>query len=682
VYEHFLCHGHKSLDKVPTRMGSGRMTIRKFDAVIHITSPTSARTHLVANINPNISFLPNSLLEFGMKHVAAVVLAKLQGASKKAALYPVTNSHAIKMREEKEFYHTWLLAKFRGVCEARNWDMPPVAAFNLSATDLQKAQRLNSHGYKRAQTYNGESPEEDDNEVVENLAALSQSARDAVSDYGDNMSMSALSNETGQRSVWSNNPVATYLRETERKIQQRKADEVAESRRHAAARLQPKERPMDVQERLTALKLAKYRRMDLSVREVTGTIISPSSGGGPSPNKSKSLSQRLAYHLYHHNPKTRLWVVVSLVGILFTMLHSGLLIQNSFIDPSNAQLPWYLNRWKDVGVVTYILLCTVPYFLLVDVSLVYTFDALDLGSKTGGQAKTYYSDNVWLASIVASFGIAAISIATALSKAFLRAFIWSIFRVYGLLGSKVFIPSLALLKKSVHFLPHDILEVIVTSVLSALSVVNFIINKTAWIVHIISTLSWNIFVQSNFVGKGIANVLSSCLSACIHGVEQINTFIECSIKSFDGDVFITPWRVEAFITTRFLFMNTAVFLLVALTLFYISSRKAVNPPKEQLSKSEITVNGSELHQPRSDDSYQQRYAAIPEEKVVLVDHDDEANKPFTPDESTESVGVRKRRRFRFRQGKSSSSPNISNAGRKQLPKKPVDRDRLAHSKSY
>ncbi|EEC48114.1 predicted protein, partial [Phaeodactylum tricornutum CCAP 1055/1] len=97
---------------VPKRRGSGRMTIRKFESVIHVLSPTSAKTRIVANIDPNMAFLPQSLLEFLMKHLAGVMLAKLQAATKKVLKNPVSNEHARKMREHEDFYKHWLMQKF------------------------------------------------------------------------------------------------------------------------------------------------------------------------------------------------------------------------------------------------------------------------------------------------------------------------------------------------------------------------------------------------------------------------------------------------------------------------------------------------------------------------------------------------------------------------------------------
>lgn len=42
---------------IPEGVGKGRMTIRDFSASIDILSPTSARTKLVANIDPNLQLM-------------------------------------------------------------------------------------------------------------------------------------------------------------------------------------------------------------------------------------------------------------------------------------------------------------------------------------------------------------------------------------------------------------------------------------------------------------------------------------------------------------------------------------------------------------------------------------------------------------------------------------------------
>jgi hypothetical protein len=656
-------------------MGSGRMTIRKFDAIIHITSPTSVRTQLIANMNPNISFLPNTLLEFGMKHLASVVLSKLQNAAKKATLHPVTNLHAIKMREEKEFYQTWLLEKFKSVCTARGWDMPPVAAFNLTEMQEQKAQRYmkghkkDIHGYERAQTFAANNPQDDDNnDAAMSMNSVSHDDLDSNSEI-----MSALSTDTGKVSVRSNNPISTYLREMERKVQQRKAEVEAESRQRAIQRLQPKERSFSDEERLNALKLAKYRRLDLSLStSAKNDTTTPGSIGS-----SKSYSQKMAYQLYHHSPRTRFCVVTTLVGVLLLMLHTGVIVETSKVLSSRPSMPWYIMRSKDIGTILYIFVCTIPHFLLVNVSLIYAFDSLDIGSKSGRQAKIYYSDNVYGASIVASFGIATISIALAMFKAFIRTLIWLFVRLWGLLGIHIAAPLRVTLNTLLQSLPSDVL----TTSENIAVIIHAMAHKIFWIVSLVTGLIWRYFFESNFIGQGIARCIIVVVSATTNGVREANTFVNFSIKSFDGEVTLTSWRVEAFTTARFLFMNAAVFLLVTLTLFYLTSRTTNTnvTTKESNIRSSDSVVVESNNSVSSAPHVANKYATIPEEQMVEV-MDLQA---FTPAENAsvdDATATTKRRRFRFRNVKVSSSPNMSTTakGKKYTT---VDRYGLQHTKT-
>ena len=653
---------------VPTRMGSGRMTIRKFDAIIHVTSPTSVRTQLIANMNPNISFLPNSLLEFGMKHLASVVLSKLQNAAKKATLHPVTNLHAIKMREEKEFYQTWLLEKFKSVCTAQGWDMPPVAAFNLTEAEEFKAQRYTKkykkdiHGYERAQTFPVVNPR-DENDAM-GINSLSHDEHDTNSEI-----MSALSSDTGRASVWSNNPISSYLRETERKIQQRKADAEAESRQRALERLQPKERSYTDEERLIALRLAKYRRLELSSTTSTRDDSTSTITG-----TSKSSHQKLAYQLYNHSPRTRYFIVLTLVSVLLLMLHAGVIVETSKLLSTYPTMPWYINRSKDIGTMIYIFLCTIPHFLLVNVSLVYAFDALEIGSKSGRQAKTYYSDNVNVASVVASFGIALFSIALAMFKAFIRSCIWLSVKIWGLLLLHILSPLHIQFNDAIQLLPKD--------TLTTLEAVAALVARTGrtmiWIVTIVVGQIWRYFFESNFIGQGIAQCISTGVSAGLDAVKEANTFVHFSIKSFDGEVMLTSWRVEAFTTARFLFMNTAVFLLVSLTLFYLTARNSTKTSATKQAK----LSTSTVEQVDGDKTVPivphvtDRYVTIPEERIVdAVDLH-----TFNPVETASADGANasKRRRFRFRNRKVSSSPNMNTPVKKHTP---VDRNRLQHMKT-
>ena len=211
------------LPEVPQRIGSGRMTIRSFNGIIHVESPTSVRTRLIANIDPNLSFLPQSLLEFVMKKMCGVLLSKLQSAAKRITKDPVRNAHARKMRLERDFYQSWLVPKFEGQCNRQGWTMPPVSAFNLteeeqkqerayeeqqrakknkklfhSLDDLDKVDRHgfddggSGHSEPQGYGYNASSPESADSDTV---SALS------------------MNSSTTMSSAWKNNPIANYLRE-------------------------------------------------------------------------------------------------------------------------------------------------------------------------------------------------------------------------------------------------------------------------------------------------------------------------------------------------------------------------------------------------------------------------------------------------------------------------------------
>lgn len=663
------------------------MTIRKFEAVIHITSPTSCNTRIVANINPNISFIPNSLLEFIMKHLAGVLLAKLQGASKKAALHPVTNAHAVKMREEREFYQKWLMAKFQGICESKGWEMPPVAAFHLSEPDLQTAARLKSHGPSRVQTFSGDSPEE--RRVIDKLAATSSSAQYATENT-DNMSL--LSYDSGKNSVWSNNPLGAYLREKELKIQRRKEEEIAAVRRRAAERLQPKELPSHKLERLAELKKAKNGRFGSSESPATSTAVDDS-------QESASLSHRFARRLYSHEPRTRFYVVLSLVCILFTMLHPEPLLRHVEFDP---QASWRVLLLQDIGVIVYILLCALPHFLLCDVALVYSFDALELGSKTGEQVKRFYSDNVRLAVAAGSLGIVGVSVATAVVKVWARVFLWSVSQLFYFLRDTVLSGLWSILINFLEVVPKELRSTCAASFSTVTTSTKYAIATTIWAISVPANLTWHVLVKSNFVGKKIERAIEACISACLGFAQRANDFIEHSVDAFEGKISIVAWRMEAFHTSRSLFMYTAVFLLIALVLFHLSARSSRHVPSTTLKSATNPTHSESLEHVKSDVSSMsgdsgnrgptqatlpalpgsQRYASIPEDNAVF-ENNHALQKPFKPD--SDSASSARRRRFRFRDTKSSSSPLVTTGpinGTSQKLNEQEHTKMLMHTKSY
>jgi len=122
---------------IPTGTGKGRMTIRNFAASIDVLGPSSARTCIVVNIDPNLHFLPQSLIDFSLKKMAGVMILKLQHAAKRVVADPIKNPHARRMREDVTFYRDWLLPRFQRHCDDLGWEMPPVKALEVSDEELR-----------------------------------------------------------------------------------------------------------------------------------------------------------------------------------------------------------------------------------------------------------------------------------------------------------------------------------------------------------------------------------------------------------------------------------------------------------------------------------------------------------------------------------------------------------------
>ena len=290
----------------PTRRGADRMTIRTFDAVIHVTSPTSATTKIVANIDPNISFLPQSLLEFIMKHLAGVLLAKLQSAAKKVVKHPLHNEHAKKMRQEEDFYKSWLMAKFQAVCDLRGWSMPPVNAFTLTPEQLRKekasanisavndaernlpSEKMPPARMTRSASFVGE-PGFDGSDVdqyteyvhhtdhgthhgsgVIELSPTSSRLSGKQQQHLDNNDdhsaeddeedlVSELTSISGRS--WHNKPIRTFLQKREQKKAAKKRADIRAVRTMAANRILPKQRSPSQRVRLEQLRGAKAQRL-------------------------------------------------------------------------------------------------------------------------------------------------------------------------------------------------------------------------------------------------------------------------------------------------------------------------------------------------------------------------------------------------------------------------------------
>eukprot|EP00554_Chaetoceros_debilis_P010048 CAMPEP_0194106706 /NCGR_PEP_ID=MMETSP0150-20130528/6688_1 /TAXON_ID=122233 /ORGANISM="Chaetoceros debilis, Strain MM31A-1" /LENGTH=1103 /DNA_ID=CAMNT_0038794923 /DNA_START=135 /DNA_END=3443 /DNA_ORIENTATION=- len=111
----------------PKGFNASRMDLKFFEAVIDVQSPTTARTRIVANIDPKVSFLPQGILDFIMKRMCGILLTCMQNAAKKATIKEDA-PHALRMREDRAFYASWLMPRVKSYCNKMGWEMPTVFA--------------------------------------------------------------------------------------------------------------------------------------------------------------------------------------------------------------------------------------------------------------------------------------------------------------------------------------------------------------------------------------------------------------------------------------------------------------------------------------------------------------------------------------------------------------------------
>eukprot|EP00980_Cylindrotheca_fusiformis_P028160 scaffold22583_cov106-Cylindrotheca_fusiformis.AAC.31 len=403
------------LPDLPEGMGSGRMTIRTFQAIIHIESPTEATARIVANVDPNLPLIPQSLIDFSMKKLCGVLLAKLQSAAKKVSKDPIHNDHAHLMRFQEKFYKGWLMEKFQQICKLREWVMPPVSCFELNDQDLEKAEKSFELRKKSSRkTYNLYQCRSD--EKLDEFLARQTSGADSEPDMTaprlrartvDSDSLSDLSHVSGG-SGWKSNPITKYLKEVEEKTAQRKQREIEKQRERAANRLKPKELDQSSRSRLDELRTARENRRTGKMAGQTPIV----------PNGAAKSERRTITSHYkndwvtmwtNHSSTTRVVLISVFVVSLYVHLHANPLFERKIVDSFNWEIS--VERKRDVAAVMHLSLSTVLHFCLNYIAMMYSFSSLQLGMIAGREAVRFFSQHVHLIVAVSSVGMLLIAVA-------------------------------------------------------------------------------------------------------------------------------------------------------------------------------------------------------------------------------------------------------------------------------
>ena len=590
---------------VPTRRGAGRMTLRVVQAVIHVTSPTSARTRLVANLDPNMTFLPQPLLEFVMKNLAGVLLAKLQAAAKRIPKHPVANEHARRMRDEEDFYKHWLMPKFQAVCDARGWTMPAVTAFELTEEQLHKDNLLaekraasKKNQYRRAVSFDVPIVDDDEMSLRRQHSAPQHFEEDDHLDNGNSAaanninSNNPLINDDGVSELTTKSTrslpfnIAQTLKVREERKKRRKEEAIALQRMAAAERLRPKEFSVDQQKRLEELRRLKEARTgrsrldsdrsdasaateDPRIRSepVPGTVrakpnlrhadTAPAySNGSPVNTRIRSsMSEQVTDRLYRQGPFTRLFVLLCLTFIMFVLLHPRLLwtvLRPDFVEwwdsKKTHDTATSVMTWVKGGImIGYILLCTAAHFCLCDIALVYAFDSLELGSKAGRKLRKFYSRKVRLGVASFSLTIAGLCVGRSLFKAMLRYACWAAAGFVQTLGP--YIPDFVGSTMTIAWMPFRYMFNAIGAFLAYITQLNTFTEALGCVVE----RGWSVLALVSIFVQGFWND---------------------SIAIVNGEIEVAPWYVESLALAKYLFSYSSVFLVTVLVLFNVSAKKS------------------------------------------------------------------------------------------------------------
>jgi hypothetical protein len=547
------------LPPVPTRMGSGRLTVKRLDAVINVLSPTSARTRVVANVDPNMDFLPQSLLEFCMKHMAGAILSKLQAAAKKVQTNPLRNPHAIKMREERDFYQGWLMPKFEAMCRQRGWTMPKVPAFDLSPEDAIKAEHMKDRKVvDRSVSFNP--IESSGHGTRTDVTARSTPAYDS---FGDD-SVSTVSYGSGNTRK-TRNPIKKFLLEKERKAEAKKLEAIVEQRKVAADRLKPRAIPKDKERRLEELRSSREQRLESTDGVSSSPLKHPKSS--LSINSTGASSKDMISRFHNHGQVMRTFIMLILISSMFMLLvfpfsHYSKFVQSRFLPMLTEDTVTVILTFL------YMTTCAAIHFALCEVALLYAFSALELGAKAGLQIKRFYGRNVQYGVVLLSLGILVTGIVKVLSKVSFRALIKISLHMY------------------VNFVRSvlPLLEGLWTSTMRI--VPNFVVQTTRWTGLAVSTTVWGVyktvyfvlslfhhlFLQSNIFGRLALRLGNRIASFAAYRLDRLGLFVLHTIDPEAGKMDDIPWYTDATNFVRMAYAYTGVFLVLVLLLFTLYAR--------------------------------------------------------------------------------------------------------------
>ncbi len=535
------------LPPIPKGVGKGRMTIRSVAAQIDVESPTSSMTRLIANIDPNLSIIPQFLIDFVMKRVCGTILYKMKLAAQKISKNPVTNLHAIKIREERDFYKTFLLSKFEGVCKTRGWEMPTIAAFELSEAQLDMAESFKEKQQRKSDTdaltmLRSSATNNDLDEYLQSANGETQGDSDTPKEgpklhtmNNDLDDLSDISKYSSTSSFFRSNPIANLKRQAEEKAQRRKDREIQESRERAAARLKPKTLDEDAKVRLNQLREARKRR------KIRNELPPVKENGRRASFEMNENMRRWKVSLSNHGFFTKIFVMQFLMVSLFCLLY----LETAFSKVVAFREEAYeMERTRDLATVAYMVVAGFLHSVFCHIAMIYAFSSSHLGSIAGKKTINFYSKFVHHAVAITSASMVAFGI---IKPAADKCFRWFIWNTYSFVS---FVESAFLVK--------------VPGLYTIINAIFAIISSTQ-----------TVFLESNilsgYIGSGTSKGFTSLVNAIAY---PFTAYVEAAIKQYEEGLERPHWREDAFFTARALLSHSAFFLLILLLFFNLSAMQA------------------------------------------------------------------------------------------------------------
>ena len=605
-----------------TRIGFGRMTVRSFSSVVHIESPTSVKSRLVANINPNLSLLPQPLLDFVMRRICGVVFSRLQLAAQKAVDDPIRNPHAQRMRQEQEFYREWLMPKFQSYCDQLGWIMPPVAAFNVTKEELEAAESRHQKGFyrrppPRCLTSLGGVETALLRMSVHSTASAPElqyptaetDSSGAHVDTSDANSTSDVSG-TSMKVMLRDNPIVQYLREIEIRTQRQKMLKIEEERENMAKQLRPHTISEEDFARLQQLKQAKARRQrreDLSVKQ------QPPSDNEVIPDEAVEVDAFSFTDRFHTHGRMMRFIMTFVLGaVLLVTLYSDRLLNFDSHLRKHAESIW-MNVVLDIATVLYLVEAAAVFFVLSFVSLVYAFDSLDIGMKSGRRSKEYYGEKISHAVAGISGGIVAFSAGKAIISVWIRVTLWYSLQAIRFMRQE-FENGLADQIHLAWFLDHvpDAIQSGTATVLPHISpIVRNTVSTSKSVVLFVQHWFVVIVIRSNSLGRVLAAIALRSFGVFAYLAAAWEKYMARVVDMYTTeDVTLASWRGSAIDTARPLLAYAAVFLVTLLTLFNATAPRKQQPhqsvKKEKVNKKEtpsvsVTFGAQIVEEPKNEE---------------------------------------------------------------------------------